>query len=133
MIKMLLRITLALFIVFSPLFINGVEAAKRFKVGSSSSVKVTLYSNMFPRGRTKNPATAYAKVSIGLTQPQSQVKIDLYDENWKWLTSWVARNGDRIDLGNDHKAYYMKVSKYKQSGWTSNTCYFYQPTNCSTR
>lgn len=100
---------------------NGGEAATTGKVGSSTSVTVTLNSNMFPGGRIKNPATKYAWAVLHLVDPNSTVKASIYDaDTGKFLTSWIARAGDQLQFGNDHKRYKLTFAKKSQRINTNN-------------
>lgn len=129
--KKILCLIMAVVFSFGLLTVEKAEAATRFKVGSGSSCRVTLSRSILVNGRARKTANKYAKLSIGLTQLQSEVRINLYDGNGKYLTTWTAGHGHRFSLGNDHTSYIIKVVKHKQSGWASNTCYFYSPTYCS--
>lgn len=44
--------------------------------------------------------------------PKNQAKIHMYDNNGRYITSWTARNGDRLRLGRDHKGYKLYVTAY---------------------
>lgn len=113
-------------------FDGAAEAATRGQVGSSTSIIVTLKSDKFKNGRVSNPATKYATARLNLIDPGSQVKATIYDaDTGRVLTTWIAKDGDVLQFGNDHKRYKLTFAKYKQHAWVNNTWYFSSPVGCT--
>jgi len=49
---------------------------------------------------------------FGLFNTGAKVKITLTDGNGNYITSWVAKGGDTLKLGDDHSVYRIYVDYY---------------------
>lgn len=91
------------------------EAATSGKVGSSTYCTVRINQSLIQK-RGKQ----YAKVKV-LTHEDRRTRnskglilITLRDERNRYITSFQAKGGDTIKLGDDHAVYRIYVSVYKK-------------------
>lgn len=112
-----IMLTLAMLLTMLPATALTATAATTARFGTSNYCTVNISNSLLNKRGTQ-----YATVKLktydmtGWFNTGAKVRVTLKDGDGRYICSWIARGGDTLKLGDDHRTYRIYVDYYDAPG-----------------